>query len=46
MSCYRKFNIERKTAVNLIRVIELAQGEGFDFYDVDDFLDKLKKWVK
>lgn len=46
MSCHKKFNIERETAVNLIRTIELAQGEGFEYENVSDFLEELKKWVK
>ena len=46
MSCYRKFNIERETAVNLIETIEIAQNEGFEFDNVNDFLDELKLWVK
>ena len=46
MSCYKKFNIERATAVNLIRTLEIAQYEGFYYDNVDNLLDELKKWVK
>lgn len=40
------FVIDIKTAKNLIKVIRIAENEGYGYDGVQELLEKLETWVK